>query len=187
MRPVLPFPRRWKPLVLRALAATALSILALQSACARSEDSPWTPEPRPVTEWRKKTPHRLAVVYWPALRGCTVCDSMLIEKLDHWIKDREQDGEIVVATVVPADSTAKQVGVSSLPGQVIQVASAEYSRAASLAPRPRIEIWSATGELLLLRTIPSFASQVEMLDEELLAARWFTKPLAPPAAGGGGR
>lgn len=126
MTPVPHCPRRWKRLVLRALAATALSILALQSACARSEDSPWAPEPRSVTEWRKTTPHR-------------------------------------------------------------QVASAEYSRAASLAPRPRIEIWSATGELLLLRSIPSYASQVEMLDEELLAARWFTKPLGTPAASGEGR
>lgn len=164
-----------------------LLVLAFGSGCARGGDSPWELEPKPVAEWLQKTPHRLAVVYWPALRGCTVCDSMLSEKLDHWIQDRSQDGEIVVATVVPADATAKQVGVTSLPGEVLQVASEEYARAATLAPRPRIEIWSASGELLLLRSIPSYASQVELLDEELLAARWFTKPSTPPPAGVGER
>lgn len=177
----------WKTLrsALGIVSFAVFSILAMQISCSRSGGALWSGQPQQVAKWMGRTPHRLAVVYWPALRGCTVCDSMLIEKLNQWITTAAEGADVVVATVVPADATAKKIGESALPGHVIEVDIAEYSRAAAMSPRPRIEIWSATGELLLLRSVPNYASQVEMLDEELLAARWFTKPLELPAAGAG--
>jgi len=59
-----------------------------------------------------------------------------------------------------------------------------YDRFAKLAPRPRVEIWSGPGELLMLRSIPNYSTQVALLDGEYRAARSFTAPLLPGEARG---
>ncbi len=165
------------------VAIGLVGVVLLVILCARIADAggnSGTREslvPGPVASWLDRTPHRLAILYWPSLRGCTVCDALLMEKLTQWLADPARREELIVATVVPAGVSARHVGANAFPGLTVEVDSEEYSRAAALAPRPRIEIWSAAGELLLLRSIPSNASQVELLDEELLAALWFTPPL----------
>jgi hypothetical protein len=81
-----------------------------------------------------------------------------------------------VITVLPQNLSYRSKSLT-LPGQIVEVEQAEYGRFAKLAPQPRIEIWSGSGELLLLRSIPNYSTQGALLDGEYLAARSFTAPL----------
>lgn len=176
--------RRASGRVLIALALLGTLVVAVAVA-QRGEPPQDEPTPSSTLPNRPATlqaallasPHRLAVVYWPALRGCTVCDVMLIEKLEAWQEDPVIGRGLTVVTAVPTAFTDSSIGSTQLPGEVVRLPSAEYRPAAALAPVPRLEVWRGDGQLLLLRSIPSYTSQLALLDEELLAARWFTAPL----------
>jgi hypothetical protein len=130
-------------------------------------------QPAIVAQVLKKSPHRLGVVFWPELSRCAACDRMVSAVLSEWRND--PDYPTSVFTVIPANARTSP-DTKWLPGHVVPLQLAEYRQFANLGPRPRIEIWSADGRLLLVRSIPSYSSQRELLTEEMLAARSFTAP-----------
>ncbi|KAB2965405.1 MAG: hypothetical protein F9K16_02035 [Thermoanaerobaculia bacterium] len=148
-----------------------------------SEVAPFE-SPAGIQRALRATPCRLAAVYWPAVRGCTVCDAMLIEKIGEWQRDPVLGEGLVVVTAIPTEFTGFAIGSARLPGELVRLARSEYAPAAAISPLPRLELWSGSGQLLLLRSIPSYMSQMAILDEEFLAARWFTSPLDEEGPGG---
>ncbi len=140
-----------------------------------------TLHPPEVTRLLAATPHRLAVVYWPAPGGCEACDSMIVETLKRWTSETSSPADLLIVTLLPEQHRSRAL---SFPGTIVAVEKTLYARLAKLAPQPRVEIWSGAGHLLLLRSIPNFSTQVAMLDEELFAARSFTAPVSPTAAPG---
>lgn len=118
-------------------------------------------------------PHRIAVVFWPQVTGCDTCDQMISGVISEW--QAAPDAEMVVVSVV---SERIEHDDPWWPGTVVRLKAEDHKRYAGKSPRPRVEIWSARGELLLSRSVPNYGSQVELLTEEMLAARSFTAPLA---------
>lgn len=88
--------------------------------------------------------------------------------------DRQQD--IAIVSIAP-ESAASLSSVKKLPGKTIFLSSSDYARYVAVAPKPRVEMWDAAGRLLLLRTIPNYSGESELLDQELLSARSFTAPV----------
>ncbi|MEO6260334.1 MAG: hypothetical protein ABIP63_08265, partial [Thermoanaerobaculia bacterium] len=78
--------------------------------------------------------------------------------------------EIVVVSVVPVSSVGT-AAVKGLPGKVIDLTPEEFPQFAAVTQRPRVEMWSSRGELLLLRVIPNYSGASELLNEEMLSAR----------------
>jgi hypothetical protein len=83
--------------------------------------------------------------------------------------------ELAVVTVIPDRVLTNDPW---LPGPIVRLSREDYARYAGKAPRPRVEIWSAQGDLLLSRSVPNYGSQAELLNEEMFAARSFTAPVA---------
>jgi hypothetical protein len=166
-------PRRavW-PIAIVAL----LSCGRFQSISTRDDHSPHAAlRAEAVSRLLATRPHRLAVVFWPQLGGCAACDLMVAEVVQGW--KVEPESEIAVVTVVPA-SAPNTVDHLALPGDLVRLDPEEYKQLAGRAPRPRVEIWSSDGELLLFRTVPNYGSQANLLTEEMLAARSYTAPVA---------
>lgn len=120
-------------------------------------------------------PHRLAIVFWPQLAGCPACDLTIAETLVEM--QSEQRSDIAIVSIAP-ESAVKLSSVKKLPGKTIFLSSSDYTRYVAMAPKPRVEMWDAAGRLLLLRTIPNYSGESELLDQELLSARSFTAPVA---------
>jgi hypothetical protein len=131
--------------------------------------------PQAVSTYLTTVPHRLAIVFWPQLAGCPACDRTIAETLDAMQSDRQAD--IAIVSIAP-ESAIKLSSVKKLPGKTIFLSSSDYARYVAVAPKPRVEMWDAAGQLLLLRTIPNYSSESELLDQELLSARSFTAPVA---------
>lgn len=169
------------------LALRLLLALAAVSSCrgigCEKRDSSSTIHPETVTQALSATPHRLAVVYWPEPGGCTACDTMVTHALTRWLAEATVPEELFVLTVLPQDVSHRPRSLK-LPGRILEIERAAYDRFAKLAPRPRVEIWSGPGELLMLRSIPNYSTQVALLDGEYRAARSFTAPLLPGEARG---
>ena len=156
----------------RRLACVLVAMAML--SCARSTPAPT--HPQPVTRALAAKPHRLAVVFWPQLSGCSSCDQMISAVIAEW--QTAPDAELAVVTVVPERERPDDPW---LPGTIVRMTPDDYSSHARGAPLPRVEIWSGTGQLLLRRSVPNTGSQVELLTEEMLAARSFTTPGAATA------
>jgi hypothetical protein len=89
----------------------------------------------------------------------------------------EQKSDIAIVSVAP-ESAASFSSVKKLPGKTIFLSSSDYARYVAVAPRPRVEMWNAAGELLLLRTIANYSGESDLLDQEMLSARSFTAPVS---------
>lgn len=153
-----------------------LATIALLS-CGRS--TPAARDPEPIARALAAKPHRLGVVFWPRVSGCSACDQMISAVISEW--QAAPNAEMAVVTVVP--DRARATG-PWLPGTVVRLKPDDYERHAGRVPRPRVEIRSADGSLLMARSIPNYGSQAELLTEELLAARSFTAPVAAGSQGG---
>ncbi|MGA8810565.1 MAG: hypothetical protein WB973_22050 [Thermoanaerobaculia bacterium] len=130
--------------------------------------------PEAVSTYLATVPHRLAIVFWPQLAGCPACDLTIAETLDEMQSER---ADIAIVSIAP-ESAIKFSSVKKLPGKTIFLSSADYARYVAVAPKPRVEMWDAAGQLLLLRTIPNYSGESELLDQELLSARSFTAPVS---------
>lgn len=89
--------------------------------------------------------------------------------------ERDLGGEIRVVTLVPPH--LREVGErygAALPGELVPSRSGLGGGPPSV-PRPAIEVWSASGELLLTKTIPANARE-EVLYEEIYWLRSETEP-----------
>lgn len=165
---------------LRSSEFTILLALTTALACrgigTGKPDPTSTIQPEFVTQALRATPHRLAVVYWPAPGGCSACDAMVAQTLTSWLTEAAVPEELLVLTVLPKNLSYRPKSLK-FPGRIVEVEPAEYGHFAQLSPQPRIEIWSGPGELLMLRSIPNYSTQVALLDGEYLAARSFTAPL----------
>lgn len=148
-------------------------------ACGRGETKARHPEP--VSRALQANPHRLAVVFWPQLSGCSSCDQMISAVIAEW--KAAPDAEVAVVTVMPDTVTRQDPW---LPGTIVRLPLNDYKQHAGGAPLPRVELWSGRGELLMSRSVPNYGSQAALLHEEMLAARSFTAPVAV-AAGEGAR
>ena len=131
--------------------------------------------PEAVSTYLATVPHRLAIIFWPQLTGCPACDRTIAETLDEMQSASQAD--IAIVSIAP-ESAAKLSSVKKLPGKTIFLSSSDYVRYVALAPKPRVEMWDAAGHLLLLRTIPNYSGESELLDQELLSARSFTAPVS---------
>lgn len=91
--------------------------------------------------------------------------------------ESERQADIAIVSIAP-ESAASFSSVRKLPGKTIFLSPSDYARYVAVAPRPRVEMWNASGELLLLRTIPNYSGESDLLDQEMLSARSFTVPVA---------
>lgn len=132
--------------------------------------------PRDGTRW--------VALFAPRVEACTPQEVAVAEALERL---QEEFPDLVVRTLVPEglDGRAVERGIFGrpFPGTLVRVAAAGWSREDRVAPRPRLEVWSGKGELLLLRSLPPTVSE-EVVYDEVLWARAFTEPPAdPPDAG----
>lgn len=146
-----------------------LATIALLS-CGRS--TPAARDPEPVARALAAKPHRLGVVFWPRVSGCPSCDQMISAVISEW--ETAPNAQMAVVTVIP---DRVRTNDAWLPGTVVRLKPDDYERHAGRVPRPRVEIRSADGSLLMSRSIPNYGSQAELLTEEMLAARSFTAPV----------
>lgn len=122
-------------------------------------------------------PARLSVVYWPAVDGCGPCELGVVRALAE--VEGEFGADTRVLTVVPpalGDRFAERHRLE-WPGTVVELDRSRYDEQRALAPLPRVEVWSAAGELLLLRSLPANLAAGKLLAEEVLWCRSFTGPL----------
>jgi hypothetical protein len=129
---------------------------------------------------RLAAPHRMAVVYWPAIGRCSPAELRFARALADLAR-RFPDMEVV--TVIPDGTDGDGLSGVAFPGVVVALGPAAYGRQRALAPLPRVEVWSGAGEPLLLRSIPPLEAQAELLAEEIEWSRAFTRPLAVKPGG----
>jgi hypothetical protein len=118
----------------------------------------------------------MTVVFWPALGQCMPTEMALIDAFDEIARSYP---DIRFVTVLP-EATPEQVlrYGRPLPGEVVRLGEDSYGEQSRLGPRPRVEVWSAVGELLLFRSVPPFVPRVDALAEEIVWSRHFTSPLS---------
>lgn len=122
-------------------------------------------------------PARLSVVYWPAIEGCGPCELGVVRTLEEVQAAFGADTRVL--TVVPPALGARFAERNRLewPGTVVELDRSRYDQQRALGPLPRVEVWSAAGELLLLRSLPANLAAGNLLADEILWCRSFTGPL----------
>lgn len=115
---------------------------------------------------------RLSVLFHPELGGCAAEQLQTIEALDRLSRDFE---DIAIFSVLPQNLEFGTVSGHRLPGEIVRTTRHAWVAASELSPRPRLEVWSADGRLLVLRSLPRTVSEEEIY-EEVLWARSFTEP-----------
>jgi hypothetical protein len=122
-------------------------------------------------------PTRLAVVYWPAIGGCGPCEVGVVQALSEVEAEHGEDTRVL--TVVPPGAGDRFAEMHRLrwPGTVVEMALPRYEAQRAIGPLPRVEVWSAAGDLLLLRSLPANLAAGQLLAEEILWCRSFTAPL----------
>lgn len=125
------------------------------------------------------TPARMSVVYWPAIGACRPEEMAVLMRLEE-LGERWDDLRLL--TVLPATwSDEERYGID-FPGEVVRLPDPAYVRQAAFMPLPRLEVWSAAGEPLLLKSLPPFGDPASLLVAEIEAGRALTAPLAEMAA-----
>jgi hypothetical protein len=114
---------------------------------------------------------RLSIAFHPKLDGCEAQHIAIIRALRR-VQLEYQDVEVV--TVLP-DARAALRGLlgEELPGRTVALDSRAYVAQGEVSPRPRLEVWSQSGQLLLLRSVPPSASE-ESIYQEVIWSRAFT-------------
>ena len=116
-------------------------------SCSRSASTPAALHPASVASALAAKPHRLAVVFWPQATGCASCDQMVSAVIAEW--QAVPDAQLAVVSVIPDRILSDDPW---LPGPIVRLSPEDYARYAGKAPRPRVEIWNAQGDLLLSRS-----------------------------------
>lgn len=115
----------------------------------------------------------LTVVFAPDVSGCVPQHMQIVKALKEFAR-KSPDSAVVV--LLP-DDVERSVLTRALygelpPGRLLSMSRAEWDAESRVSPRPRLEVWSETGELLLLRSVPLAASEDDIL-HDLLWTRAF--------------
>jgi len=169
--------------VLRPLARTAiLAALLACAACAASTDGRGrlyaAGDDDPVQR-ELREPARMTVVFWPALGQCMPTEIALMESFDTIQSTHPDIRFLTVIPDVPRDKVLRYG--RPLPGKVLRLDPDRYEAQNRLGPRPRVEVWSQKGELLLLRSVPPLLPRARALADEVEWSLYFTSPLETTA------
>jgi hypothetical protein len=182
---------------LRGVGCLVVGVIAvfgvIYSSAQAAEDSPPAREMAPTDHPRarlfKGSPEdalrpgaRWTVLFVPRIEACTPQEVYVVKALK---RVALEFSDLEVLTVIPQGLSSRVIerGVfgEAFPGRLIKVSAESWRQEERVAPRPRVEVWSGRGELLLMRSIPSSISE-EALYEEVLWTRAFTEPAQAPAA-----
>lgn len=175
------FWRRPAPSLLVIFAGAALVLLTMQSARSVSGTSAAPRHPRsllfgplasPITE-ALNGHARLTVLFFPGVGQCKAQELAAIRALRKI--GREAPG-VLILTVLPTSLAATARFGEEPPGKVVRMGAERFGAEARIAPTPRIEVWSGSGQLLLMRSLPSNANEGE-IHEQILWTRSFTAPI----------
>lgn len=123
---------------------------------------------------------RWTVLFVPQIEACTPQEIYVVNALK---RAALEFSDLEVLTIIPRGLPERVIerGVfgKAFPGRLVTVSAESWRREQRVAPRPRIEVWTGRGELLLMRSIPPSISE-EALYEEVLWSRGFTEPLQAP-------
>ena len=118
---------------------------------------------------------RLTVVYWPAVGRWVPCELPVRESLQS-VSAAYPDIRILFIMPEAASGTTGKAQ-STPPGEQVVLPSSEYSRQASWSPLPRVEAWTADGDLVLLKSIPQVLGNDGGLRSDVEGLRSLTAPL----------
>lgn len=170
----------------RTLGLALLAIAGLVSfACSRS-GGPETVHPRqrlfPGTASSSildvlRQPARLTVFFHPDPERCTPEEMRAVRALDRLA---EAFDDIAVYSVLPVQlEDFESIFGYRLPGELLLIDDEQFLAEGQVSPRPRLEVWNADGQPLLLRSLPPTIRDEEIY-EEVLWSRSFTDPIPKP-------
>jgi hypothetical protein len=120
---------------------------------------------------------RLEVLFHPEIGRCEPQQIATARALRRLLDERS---DIEILTVLPAPpegrSQIQSLFGEVLPGRVVLLPGPSYLSEGKISPRPRLEVWSRNGHLLLLRSIPPSASE-DSIYQEVLWSLAFTEPV----------
>lgn len=118
---------------------------------------------------------RWTVVYWPTPDECAACTAGIDRALDE-AAARHPDLHVMTVLPSPAPAHAERANAGHHPGKVVTLDEPTWQRARTIVPLPRVEVWTGSGQLVLLRSLPTVAAQGDLLLQELEWSRAFTRP-----------
>jgi hypothetical protein len=119
---------------------------------------------------------RLIVIYTPNIEECMPQEIYVTAALERLAREVPA-AKIVTLVPVGVHSSVIDRGIFGVPfpGSLMKISRRQWREADQVAPRPRIEVWSGDGRLLLMRSIPSAVS-LEEIYHEMLWTLAFTEP-----------
>ncbi|HEY0158520.1 MAG TPA: hypothetical protein VGF28_14655 [Thermoanaerobaculia bacterium] len=116
---------------------------------------------------------RLTVVFAPELNGCVPQHMQIVKALKDFARQSPDAGVVVLSPDdVERSAVTRSLFGEPPPGRLVPIPREAWNEETRVSPRPRIEVWSGKGELLLLRSVATAASEEELLTE-LLWSRTF--------------
>jgi hypothetical protein len=116
---------------------------------------------------------RLTVVFAPELSACVPQHMQIVKALKEFARQSPDAGVVVVIPdQVERSSVTRALFGEPPPGRLVSMSRHEWDAENRVSPRPRIEVWSGKGELLLLRSVAISASEDDLL-RDLLWSRTF--------------
>lgn len=118
---------------------------------------------------------RLVLLFHPDLTTCQPQEAVAVRALQALAEQKD----VVVFTVTPRSLPAVESRYGEkLPGVAWPVEDEAWRRDGAFGPRPRLEVWSHDGALLLWKSLPA-ALDEESLRDEIRATLSFTAPRSP--------
>ena len=115
--------------------------------------------------------------FHPDPQRCTPEELRALQALDRLTESFE---DIAVYSVLPGDLKDFETTFGyELPGETLLIDTEVFLAEGRVSPRPRLEVWAADGQLLLLRSLPRTIREEEIY-EEVLWSRSFTEPIPDP-------
>lgn len=116
---------------------------------------------------------RVTVVFAPELSGCVPQHMQIVKALKEFARQSPDAGVIVLSPDhVERSALTRALFGEPPPGRLVSIPRPEWDQESRVSPRPRIEVWSGKGELLLLRSVAISASEDDLL-HDLLWSRTF--------------
>jgi hypothetical protein len=116
---------------------------------------------------------RLTVVFAPELSGCVPQHMQIVQALKEFARRTPDAGVVVLyPDQVERSALTRALFGEAPPGRLVSMPRDEWERESRVSPRPRLEVWSGRGELLLLRSVAIAASEEDIL-HDLLWSRAF--------------
>lgn len=133
----------------------------------------------PIDGFERASEARLVVVFSPQVEACS---PEHIEIVDALSRLQASMRDVMVLTLVPDNVSHAQIRRSLFdkppPGHVLQIAREAWNAENTFSPRPRVEVWSGSGQLLLLKSMAGI-SLSEQIVQEITWCRSFTHPVSP--------